>query len=167
MIEPLTERYLQTYIKMTVMTEENIIVKRLNELLGSHFTVMTYAWGCHWNVTGMGFKAAHDFLKDLYEAEQERVDATAERIRALGGMASASIEEMERRTLISTTDASVNSRDMVSVWSNLARLWGSIISIIANVHKSTAEDDIATRSFLENMSEEMQKELWMIMANLE
>ena len=149
------------------MAEENIIIKRLNELLGSHFTVMTHTWGCHWNVTGMGFKAAHDFLKELYEAEQERVDATAERVRALGGVAPDSIEEMERRTLISTTDGFVNSRDMVSVWSNLARLWSSTISIIANVHKATAEDDIATRSFLENMTEEMQKELWMIKANLE
>lgn len=149
------------------MTEENIIVKRLNELLGSHFTVMTYAWGCHWNVTGMGFKAAHDFLKDLYEAEQERVDATAERIRALGGMASASIEEMERRTLISADGDPRNSRDMASVWSSLARLWGSLINIIADVHGVTAEADIATRSFLENMTEEMQKELWMITANLE
>lgn len=152
---------------MTVMTEENIIVKRLNELLGSHFTVMTYAWGCHWNVTGIGFKAAHDFLKDLYEAEQERVDATAERIRALGGMASASIEEMERRTLISVGGDPRNSRDMASVWSSLARLWGSLINIIADVHGVTAEADIATRSFLENMTEEMQKELWMITANLE
>lgn len=151
---------------MTVMTEENIIVKRLNELLGSHFTVMTHAWGCHWNVTGMGFKAAHDFLKDLYEAEQERVDATAERIRALGGMASASIEEMERRTLISADGDSRNSRDMASVWSSLARLWGNLINIIADVHGVTAEADIATRSFLENMTEEMQKELWMITANL-
>lgn len=148
------------------MTEENIIVKRLNELLGSHFTVMTHAWGCHWNVTGMGFKAAHDFLKDLYEAEQERVDATAERIRALGGMASASIEEMERRTLISADGDPMNSRDMASVWSSLARLWGSLINIIADVHGVTAEGDIATRSFLENMTEEMQKELWMITANL-
>lgn len=149
------------------MTEENIIIKRLNELLGSHFTVMTYAWGCHWNVTGMGFKAAHDFLKDLYEAEQERVDATAERIRALGGMASASIEEMERRTLISADGDPRNSRDMASVWGSLARLWGSLINIIADVHGVTAEADIATRSFLENMTEEMQKELWMITANLE
>ena len=149
------------------MTEENIIVKRLNELLGSHFIVMTYAWGCHWNVTGIGFKAAHDFLKDLYEAEQERVDATAERIRALGGMASASIEEMERRTLISVGGDPRNSRDMASVWSSLARLWGSLINIIADVHGVTAEADIATRSFLENMTEEMQKELWMITANLE
>lgn len=152
---------------MIVMTEENIIIKRLNELLGSHFTVMTYAWGCHWNVTGMGFKAAHDFLKDLYEAEQERVDATAERIRALGGMASASIEEMERRTLISADGDPRNSRDMASVWSSLARLWGSLINIIVDVHGVTAEADIATRSFLENMTEEMQKELWMITANLE
>lgn len=152
---------------MTVMTEENIIIKRLNELLGSHFSVMTHAWGCHWNVTGMGFKAAHDFLKDLYEAEQERVDATAERIRALGGMASASIEEMERRTLISADGDPRNSRDMASVWSSLARLWGSLINIIADVHGVTAEADIATRSFLENMTEEMQKELWMITANLE
>lgn len=149
------------------MTEENIIIKRLNELLGSHFTVMTYAWGCHWNVTGMGFKAAHDFLKDLYEAEQERVDATAERIRALGGMASVSIEEMERRTLISADGDPKNSRDMASVWSSLARLWDSLINIIADVHGVTAEADIATRSFLENMTEEMQKELWMITANLE
>lgn len=149
------------------MAEENITIKRLNELLGSHFTVMTHACGCHWNVTGMGFKAAHDFLKDLYEAEQERVDAVAERVRALGGVAPDTIEEMERRTLISIKDNSVNSSDMVSVWSNLSRLWNNIIDITADVHRATPENDIATRSFLENMTEEMQKELWMIKANLE
>jgi starvation-inducible DNA-binding protein len=149
------------------MAEENITIKRLNELLGSHFTVMTHAWGCHWNVTGMGFKAAHDFLKDLYEAEQERVDATAERVRALGGVAPDSIEEMERRTLISTIGSSANNHDMKSVWNNLAHLWSNTINIIVDVHRATPEDDIATRSFLENMTEEMQKELWMIKANLE
>lgn len=150
------------------MAEENTIIKRLNELLASHFTVMTHTWGCHWNVIGMGFKAAHDFLKELYEAEQERVDATAERIRALGGVAPGSVAEMERWTLLSTVDLSDRSgREMAYVWSGLAHLWGQVIDVIARVHGLTPEGDIATRSFLESMTEDMQKELWMIRANLE
>lgn len=147
--------------------EENIVITRLNELLGSHFVVMTHTWGCHWNVTGMGFKAAHDFLKELYEMEQERVDVVAERIRALGGLAPASVEEMEHRTLIPPTDSSLSSINMVSAWNTLSRLWNGIIGIIEGTHRVVPENDIATRSFLENMAEEMQKELWMIKANLE
>lgn len=127
---------------------------------------MTYTWGCHWNVVGADFKATHEFLKELYESEQDRVDAVAERIRALGSVCPNSVKEMERRTLISITDDTVNSHDMASVWSSLVRLWGSLINIIADVHGATSKDDIATRSFLENMTEEMQKELWMITANL-
>lgn len=148
------------------MAQENIIVIRLCELLGSHFTVMTYTWGCHWNVVGADFKATHEFLKELYESEQDRVDAVAERIRALGGVCPNSVKEMERRTLISDDELGVESHNVTSVWGSLVHLWEKMIGIIAYAYKSIPEDDIATKSFLESMTEEMQKELWMIRSNL-
>lgn len=148
------------------MAQENITVIRLCELLGSHFTVMTYTWGCHWNVVGADFKATHEFLKELYESEQDRVDAVAERIRALGSVCPNSVKEMELRTLISDGELSVENHDVTSVWAGLVHLWEKMISIIAYAYTSIPEDDIATKSFLESMTEEMQKELWMIRSNL-
>lgn len=134
--------------------------------MGSHFTVMTYTWGCHWNVVGADFKATHEFLKELYESEQDRVDAVAERIRALGSVCPNSVKEMELRTLISDDELRVESHDVTSVWAGLVHLWEKMISIIASTYTSIPEDDIATKSFLESMTEEMQKELWMIRSNL-
>lgn len=149
---------------------DNVVTTRLNELLGSHYAVMTYTWGCHWNVEGAGFKAAHDFLKELYEAEQERIDSTAERIRAIGGLCPATLPQMEQKTLISIPEesyATQGSFDTVyTLWKNLSTLWAFIIKTISSVHQAVPEEDIATRSFLENMSESMQKELWMINANI-
>lgn len=127
---------------------------------------MTYTWGYHWNVVGADFKATHEFLKELYESEQDRVDAVAERIRALGGICPNSVKEMEGRTLISDDELKIESHDVTSVWSSLVQLWGKMIGIIAYAYKSIPEDDIATKSFLESMTEEMQKELWMIRSNL-
>lgn len=127
---------------------------------------MTYTWGCHWNVVGADFKATHEFLKELYESEQDRVDAVAERIRALGGVCPNSVKEMELRTLISDGELGVENHDVTSVWASLAHLWSKMIDVIAYAYKSISEDDIATKSFLESMTEEMQKELWMIKSNL-
>lgn len=144
---------------------ENNYIHRLVELLGSHYTVMTYTWGCHWNVTGNGFKAAHDFLKELYEAEQDRIDSTAERIRALGSICPATMLQMEQTTLIG--NAPNNSEfAMEHVWPELSILWARLISIACSVHAVIPDSDIATKSFLENMVESMQKELWMIDANI-
>lgn len=148
------------------MAQENFTVIRLCELLGSHFTVMTYTWGCHWNVVGADFKATHEFLKELYESEQDRVDAIAERIRALGSVCPNSVKEMELRTLISDDELGVKNHDVTSIWTSLALIWGKMIDIIAYAYKSISESDIATKSFLESMTEEMQKELWMIKSNL-
>lgn len=148
------------------MAQENITVIRLCELLGSHFTVMTYTWGCHWNVVGADFKATHEFLKELYESEQDRVDAVAERIRALGSVCPNSVKEMELRTLVSDSELDVENHGVTSVWAGLAHLWEKMIGIIAYAYTSISEDDIATKSFLESMTEEMQKELWMIKSNL-
>lgn len=144
---------------------ESNYIHRLVELLGSHYIVMTYAWGCHWNVTGNGFKAAHDFLKELYEAEQDRIDSTAERIRALGSTCPATMLQMEQATLI---DSALSSSEftMTSVWLGLSELWKELISIACSVHAVIPDSDIATKSFLENMVESMQKELWMIDANI-
>ena len=66
----------------------------LNGLLADHFTLLLKTWQFHWNVVGNSFGSYHEGMLKLYEAEIERVDDVAERIRALGKRPLGSMEAM-------------------------------------------------------------------------
>ena len=66
----------------------------LNGLLADHFTLLLKTWQFHWNVIGSSFGSYHEAMLKLYEAEIERVDGVAERVRALGGRPLGSMEAM-------------------------------------------------------------------------
>ena len=137
----------------------------LNILLAEQFTVMLKVWQFHWNVQGKSFGSYHADMKTLYEAAYNRVDEVAERIRALNGTPLSSMENMLETTRIEEVPTqNASSITAAQMWATIRDDWGKIIMEIKNIHAKIGESDLGTKSFLEGMVEDMEKEHWMLLA---
>lgn len=136
--------------------------KLLNDLLADHFTLLLKTWQFHWNVVGDSFGSYHEAMLKLYEAEIERVDDVAERIRALGERPLGSMEAMLSHNRISEFSMKEAVPQAIDMWKIIRDDWDNVIRTIRDTHKQIPEDDLATLNFLEDMIESMEKEAWMI-----
>ena len=142
-------------------------VALLNGLMADHFTVMLKIWQFHWSVRGRSFGSYHEDMRQLYEEEIERVDAIAERVRALGGRPLGSMGEILENNTIMEYPKEQEMPDAMGMWRCISSDWGTLIRRAHDVHANIFERDIATRAFLEDMCETMEKTAWMLRSRLE
>src|SRR6185295_12712207 len=57
------------------------------------FVLYVRALNYHWNVRGMQFHSLHAFFEKLYQQQAGAIDDIAEKVRSLGGVAMATMEE--------------------------------------------------------------------------
>lgn len=134
-------------------------VTLLEGLLADHFTLLLKIWQFHWNVTGPSFGSYHERMKELYDAEIEFVDSTAERIRALGGRPLGSMEAMLQHNRIQEwTDKLADAMEM---WAVINEDSEAVIRRIREIHEQVSAQDLGTRNFLEDMITRMEKDAWM------
>jgi starvation-inducible DNA-binding protein len=133
----------------------------LNGLLADHFTLLLKTWQFHWNVVGDSFGSYHEGMLKLYEAEIERVDDVAERIRALGKRPLGSMEAMLQNNHIQEFKMDERVPQAIDIWKIIRDDWDRMIRSIRDIHKQIPQNDLATLSFLEGMIESMEKEAWM------
>lgn len=141
--------------------EEDKSAKLLNSLLADHFTLLLKTWQFHWNVVGDSFGSYHEAMLKLYEAEIERVDDVAERIRALGKRPLGSMDAMLTSTTILEFSMGEKVPEALKMWEIIRDDWDNVIQRIREIHGQIPEKDLATLNFLEDMIEAMEKEAWM------
>lgn len=135
--------------------------KLLNGLLADHFTLMLKTWQFHWNVVGESFGSYHEAMLKLYEAEIERVDDVAERVRALGHRPLGSMEAMLSHNHIPEFAMTEAVPQEIDMWKHIRDDWDRMVRVIRDIHAQIPENDLATLNFLEDMIESMEKEAWM------
>lgn len=81
------------------------LLSRLRGALSETWAFYFKAHSFHWNVRGPLFRQFHEFFGDLYEDAHGAVDGLAERIRTLGQLAPASLDEIIADATIRFTDA--------------------------------------------------------------
>ena len=133
----------------------------LNGLLADHFTLLLKIWQFHWNVVGDAFGSYHEGMLKLYEAEIERVDNVAERIRALNKRPLGSMEAMLQNNHIQEFNMDERVPRAIDMWKIIRDDWDKMIRSIRDIHKQIPQNDLATLNFLEDMIESMEKEAWM------
>lgn len=142
-------------------------IRLLNGLLADHFTLMLKIWQFHWNVVGPSFGSYHEDLKDLYEKEIESVDSVAERIRSLDGIPLSSMKQMLSNNHIVESPTPAPITDTHNMWQIISNDWENIITYIRQIHSQIDNDDLGTLNFLEDMVDNMEKDLWMIKARIQ
>ncbi len=134
----------------------------LSEILASTYRLLIKSHIYHWNVVGPVFKPIHELTQAHYEALFGATDIIAERIRALGHLAPASLKEAQN---FAPTGPDVDHGSAASMVADLVK---DHEAGIRNMRKAcgTADDnaDFVTTDMLTDRLNFHEKAVWMLRA---
>jgi starvation-inducible DNA-binding protein len=142
-----------------------LICDILNGALADVFVLYARARDFHWHVTGRTFAQDHALFETEYEALDEAIDAIAERIRALGGRALATLSALATNARLQELSSVGMSSDAM-----IAAMVEGHESIIRTLRDAVEEvddlDDEGTADFLTGLMEGHEKRAWMLRSHL-
>jgi starvation-inducible DNA-binding protein len=136
----------------------------LGKILADTFILYVKTLNFHWNVVGPYFPQLHKLFEEQYEAQAENLDRIAERMRALGATAPATLTQFQKLTGLSETSEAFQDAEMVRV---LMEDNETAATHIREACKKIDDADGATRNMLEEILEEHEKFAWMLRSILE
>ncbi len=147
-------------------TNRHSVVKILNTLLADEYVLYTKTRNYHWNVVGAQFNDLHKFFEAQYEELDAVVDDVAERARALGGRAVATLDEFARHARLKEhpgkyPDAVGMLEDLLGDHETVIRQLREDLEVAVEKHK-----DAGTSDFLTGLMEKHEKMAWMLRAFL-
>lgn len=138
----------------------------LNKLLANEHILYMKTRNAHWNVVGKDFHAQHLFFETQYNAIQTFIDDIAERVRALGHIAVATLKQYLELTHLDEEEFIKN--DSISYIKALLSDHESIIIQLRADIEVIGEKygDEGTADFLTGLMESHEKMAWMLRAHL-
>lgn len=138
----------------------------LGVVLADEFLLYTKTRNAHWNVEGRDFHEKHKFFEEHYTQLEGIVDDVAERIRAIGHYAPATL-----KTYLELTHLSEQSREKNDGQGFVRELLADHESIIIHLRENInhiANDlhDLGTSDFITGLMETHEKMAWMLRAQL-
>ena len=138
------------------------VVEILSRLLADEYLLYTKTRNYHWNVVGPQFNDLHKFFEAQYEALDDIIDDVAERARALGGRAVATLAEfLKLARLKEHPGRQLAAREM------LGDLLADHEALIQTLRRDldtamTRHGDAGTSDFLTGLMEQHEKMAWML-----
>lgn len=138
----------------------------LNKLLANEHILYMKTRNAHWNVVGKDFHAQHLFFETQYNAIQTFIDDIAERVRALGHIAVATLKQYLELTHLDEEEFIKN--DSISyIKALLSDHESIIIQLRADIEViGEKHGDEGTADFLTGLMESHEKMAWMLRAHL-
>lgn len=160
-----TIQQIETRIDIPERTREQVITT-LNQQLADMFDLYSQTKQAHWNVKGPEFFQLHNLFDKLAEEVLENIDALAERVTALGGVAMGTVHMAAQNSrLPEFPGRSVQSMSCVEVlavrFASLAETTRSAIDI------ASEQQDETTANILQDISAALDKDLWLLEAHLQ
>lgn len=149
----------QTKVAQSDKRNTTTAVEVLADVLNDTYRLVVKSHTCHWNVTGPLFYSIHSMTEEQYTDMFAAADVLAERIRALGKMASVSLVHNpdpgdKGGTL--TTDAMV--KDLLADHESLAQRMRALVEI------AESERDPVTADLATERAAFHEKAAWMLRA---
>jgi starvation-inducible DNA-binding protein len=143
------------------------VVEILSALLADEYLLYTKTRNYHWNVVGPQFNDLHKFFEAQYEALDEVIDDVAERARALGGRAVATLAEFTKLARLKEHPGRLlAAREMLR--DLLADHEALIQTLRRDLDAAMARHgDAGTSDFLTGLMERHEKMAWMLRSFLE
>lgn len=91
----------------------NEMIQHMNRVLANTYSLYMNTQHAHWNVVGEHFVSLHQIFEAQYDDLSTAIDDTAERVRALGGMADAGFAVYSEVTSIPGMEKVFEAMDMV------------------------------------------------------
>lgn len=134
----------------------------LNKLLADETVLLFKTLNYHWNLIGPEFRDYHLLFDAQYKAIFDHLDDIAERIRAVGGIATTSLTELKQEARLQEDLGDIPTTKMVIV--NLLKDHESVIQSLRENINQTAMDnrDMGTNNFLTDLLEKHEKMAWML-----
>lgn len=136
----------------------------LDALLADEVALYVATRGAHWNVVGMNFAALHKFFEEQYEALDEVADEIAERVRALGLRATATVGAYAKVKRIDDQAGTAPSAAQM-IESLLSAHETMIRQLRADAQTAAEQGDEGTADFLLGLMELHEKTAWMLRAH--
>lgn len=141
------------------------VIRELERLLATSYTLYLKTHNFHWNVTGPMFTTLHTLFETQYTELALAIDAIAERIRALGAKAPGSYTDFQRLSLIKEETGSPNALDMIRT---LVADQQTIVGLARDLFDAADEiDDQATADLATSRLQVHEKHAWMLRSHLE
>ncbi len=154
-----------TKIDIPAETREQVICL-LNERLADLIDLHRRAKQAHWNVRGSNFLSLHKRFDDLAAVLDEHIDAVAERIAALGGIAEGTLSAVTKRTTLAACSLeSVSGHDYLQALSTSLATVGR--SMRSAVDRADNLADANTADLFTGVSSDLDKQLWLLEAHFE
>ena len=138
----------------------NAVNDVLNKVLADGNVLYIKLRKFHWNLSGDNFMELHLLFEDQYNAVAEGVDAVAERISTLGGVAIGTTSEFAKMSQLKENPGKIPTGQEM-----LRELVGDHESIVKALRKNldTVEEkygDAGTSDFLNGLMQEHEKMAW-------
>jgi len=143
------------------------VIDMLNQDLADQYLLVVKTKKYHWDIVGPQFRSLHELWQEHYEAITLNIDATAERVRMLGGYPVGTAEGfLKLATIKEHTGDLPNATEMVK------RLADNHEQIIRNLreHVDASGDkygDEGTADFLTGLMEQHEEMAWMLRSFIE
>ena len=151
------------------LTEEQLqgVINLLNADVSDMYLLLIKTKKFHWDVVGPQFRSLHQLWEEHYEALTENIDATAERVRMLGGYPVGTAEGFLKLSSIEE-----HAGDLPNTTEMVQRLVNDHEQIIRNLREhidQCAEEfhDAGTADFLTGLMEQHAQMAWMLRSFIE
>ncbi|WP_226064128.1 Dps family protein [Kaistella polysaccharea] len=144
------------------ITKKNLteVHKILNKVLADGNVLYIKLRKFHWNLSGDNFMELHLLFEDQYDAVAEAVDAVAERISTLGGIAIGTTSEFAKESQLKETPGKVP--DTQGMLKELVTDHEAIVKSLRDDLDKCEEDykDAGTSDFLNGLMQKHEKMAW-------
>ncbi len=143
------------------------VIELLNIDLADMYLLLIKTKKYHWDVIGPQFRTLHQLWEEHYEALTISIDATAERVRTLGGYPIGTAKGfLEKATIKENAGHLPSANEMVA---NLVHDHEQVIRNLRGHIDSVSEEfhDQGTADFLTGLMEQHEEIAWMLRSFLE
>ena len=142
------------------------VATELAILLADEFVLYIKTRNAHWNVEGADFYDKHKFFETQFDQLDDVIDSIAERMRALGHYAPATLKSF--LSLTHLTEASREANDNKGFIKELLSDHESIIFFLReNINRFANEfGDLGTSDFVTGLLEDHEKMAWLLRSHL-
>jgi starvation-inducible DNA-binding protein len=146
--------------------DRKIVAEQLAKLLADEHVLYIKTRNAHWNVESPDFHSKHLFFEAQYTELEEFIDSVAERIRAIGHYAPATMKSFLQLTHL--TEYSERTNDSAGFIKELLEDHESIIEFLrANINPFAEKyHDLGTSDFITGLMQDHEKMAWMLRSHL-
>lgn len=142
------------------------LIALLNQQMADNFTLFSHSKQAHWNVKGMNFYQLHLLFDRIAGSIEDFTDTIAERITALGGTASGTVQDAAANTSFEPfpTDSHDGKQYLMALRDRYAAYGGQVRR--ASV-RSAELDDPTTQDLLITLTHPVEEALYLLEAMLQ